>query len=73
MSTPYFRFKQFSVWHDRCAMKVGTDGVLIGAWASALASEVDSLAESPVVPTAEGHILDIGTGSGLVALMLAAV
>ena len=44
MSTPYFRFKQFSVWHDRCAMKVGTDGVLIGAWASALASEVDSLA-----------------------------
>ncbi len=56
MSNPYFRFKQFTVWHDRCAMKVGTDGVLLGAWA-------------PV----EGvtTLLDVGTGSGLVALMLA--
>ena len=33
MGAPYFRFKQFTVWHDRCAMKVGTDGVLLGAWA----------------------------------------
>jgi tRNA1Val (adenine37-N6)-methyltransferase len=52
----HFDFKQFRVSHDRCAMKVGTDGVLLGAW-------------SPI----EGsrRILDIGTGSGLVALMLA--
>ena len=32
MGSPCFRFKQFTVWHDRCAMKVGTDGVLLGAW-----------------------------------------
>ena len=32
MSTPYFRFKQFTIYHDRCAMKVGTDGVLLGCW-----------------------------------------
>lgn len=51
-----FTFKQFFVAHDRCAMKVGTDGVLLGAWA-------------PV----EGvqSVLDIGSGSGLIALMLA--
>lgn len=52
----YFDFKQFRVYHDRCAMKVGTDGVLLGAWA-------------PVVQAQ--RILDIGTGTGLVALMLA--
>ena len=55
MSTPYFRFKRFTIYHDHCAMKVGTDGVLLGAW-----SKVDGK-----------RILDIGTGSGLVALMVA--
>lgn len=50
-----FSFKQFTVVDDGAAMKVGTDGVLLGAWASA----------------AGGRILDIGTGSGLIALMLA--
>lgn len=55
MSQPFFQFKQFTVWHDKCAMKVGTDGVLLGAW-------------TPVESSA--RILDIGTGTGLVALML---
>lgn len=56
MPNPYFQFKQFVVFHDKCAMKVGTDGVLVGAWA-----QVDGA----------GRMLDIGTGSGLIALMLA--
>lgn len=56
MGTSTFRFRQFTIAHDRCAMKVGTDGVLVGAWA-----------ELP----AEGHLLDVGTGCGLIALMAA--
>lgn len=51
-----FRFKRFYIDHHLCPMKVGTDAVLLGAWAS--------------VPQ-EGKILDIGTGSGVVALMVA--
>ncbi len=61
MSSDSFRFKQFEVFHDRCAMKVGMDGVSLGAWAC-LPDGAD-LVDTP--------ILDIGTGSGLIALMLA--
>jgi len=73
MSTPFFRFKQFTVWHDRCAMKVGTDGVLLGAWCHSspnrlLASSPNRFTDSPIH---RFTILDIGTGSGLIALMLA--
>ena len=32
MSNDFFKFKQFTIFHDRCGMKVGTDGVLLGAW-----------------------------------------
>lgn len=56
MSNPYFRFKQFTVWHDQCAMRVNTDGVLLGAWAQG---------ENPSL------ILDIGAGTGLIMLMMA--
>jgi tRNA1Val (adenine37-N6)-methyltransferase len=60
MGAPFFRFKQFTVWHDQCAMKVGTDGVLLGAWCP-----LPSRANECV------RVLDIGTGSGLIALMIA--
>lgn len=51
-----FHFKQFTINQDRCAMKVGTDGVLLGAWVNVSHAK---------------KILDIGTGTGLIALMLA--
>lgn len=49
-----FKFKQFEIHQDRCAMKVGTDGVLLGAWA----------------PGGK-RILDVGSGTGLISLMMA--
>lgn len=52
-----FQFKQFSVNQDRCAMKIGTDGVLLGAWAT--------------VTHRPFSILDIGAGTGILSLMLA--
>lgn len=64
MSSPGFKFKQFYVAHDRCAMKVGTDGVLLGAMAPLGSAECR-------VQSAALRVLDIGTGTGLVALMLA--
>lgn len=52
----YFQFKQFKIIQEKSAMKVGTDGALLGAWADVSGAK---------------QILDIGTGTGLIALMLA--
>lgn len=54
--TKPFQFKEFSIDQDRCAMKIGTDGVLLGAWTSIQDAY---------------SILDIGAGTGILALMLA--
>ncbi len=56
MANPYFQFKQFTVWHDRCAMKVGTDAVLLGSWMRVEGAR---------------RLLDIGCGCGIIALMAA--
>lgn len=52
-----FKFKQFEVNQDQCAMKIGTDGVLLGAWAT--------IENNPFA------VLDIGAGTGIIGLMLA--
>lgn len=54
MANDYFKFKKFTIWQANCAMKVGTDGTLLGAWANG-----------------GRRILDVGTGTGLIALMMA--
>ena len=57
MSQQPFQFKKFKVHQDRCAMKIGTDGVLLGAWSS--------------IEHEPKSILDIGAGTGVIALQLA--
>lgn len=61
MANDFFQFQQFTISQHRCAMKVGTDGTLLGAWAR---TSIPSVSEEP-------RILDIGTGTGLIALMMA--
>lgn len=56
MPASTFRFKQFTIHQDRCALKVGTDGAVLGAWATVNRAR---------------RILDIGTGTGVLALMAA--
>jgi tRNA1Val (adenine37-N6)-methyltransferase len=58
MPNPFFRFKQFVIHQDRCVMKVCTDSCILGAWTAL------ELKQSK-------NTLDIGTGSGLLSLMLA--
>ena len=54
MANNYFQFKKFTIYQDRCGMKVGTDATLLGAWAHGGRT-----------------ILDLGTGTGIIALMMA--
>ncbi|GAC32397.1 tRNA1(Val) (adenine(37)-N6)-methyltransferase [Paraglaciecola polaris] len=57
-----FQFKQFFIEHQSCAMKVGTDSIMLGSWVKC---------STPVQTHAATRMLDIGTGSGLLAIMLA--
>ncbi|MGQ9620343.1 MAG: tRNA1(Val) (adenine(37)-N6)-methyltransferase [Bacteroidales bacterium] len=56
MANNYFRFKKFTIYQDKCVFKAGTDGVLLGALADI---------------AGDGWLLDIGTGTGLIAIMAA--
>ena len=60
MSNSFFNFRKFSVLQEKCAAKVGTDSVLLGAWADV------SLSDDSVC-----NVLDVGTGTGVIALMVA--
>jgi tRNA1Val (adenine37-N6)-methyltransferase len=67
MPNPFFKFKQFTVYHDRCAMKVTTDSCFFGAWTAGEIknSNADSYREKI------RNVLDIGTGTGVLSLMVA--
>lgn len=69
MANSYFQFKAFTIHQDKCAMKVTTDGCLFGAW---LTEEMGNL-EPGISGTGitNRSVLDIGTGTGLLSLMLA--
>ena len=67
-----FKFKQFSVDQGNVAMRVNTDGVLLGAYAAGvLENAVDAKSSLSTTSPAAFKVLDIGTGTGVIALMIA--
>lgn len=62
MPNSYFRFKQFIIQHDRCAMKVTTDSCIFGAWAAREIKKEEAKVK---------NVLDIGAGTALLSLMIA--
>lgn len=73
MDSTGFQFKQFFVAHDRCVMKVGTDSILLGSWITphlSTSENAEKNASATILANVSGA-LDIGSGSGLLTLMLA--
>lgn len=64
MPNSYFSFKQFTIYHDRCAMKVATDSCLFGAWVAAETGGSQAAGRGST-------LLDVGCGTGLLSLMIA--
>ncbi len=71
MASSIFKFKQFSLQQDNSAMKVGTDGVLLGAWAGAQHRAQHDLCCDALGDSHGCSILDIGSGTGVISLMMA--
>src|SRR3954465_13879430 len=84
MANSYFQFKQFTIQQDQCAMKVTTDACLLGAWVAERMKSFTELTQGDakdtqgkakektnIAPIAFQKLLDIGTGTGLLALMVA--
>jgi len=67
MANSHFQFKQFIIYQDRCAMKVTTDACLFGAWTAEEVKRQEVTRQTSDVR----RVLDIGTGTGLLSLMLA--
>jgi tRNA1Val (adenine37-N6)-methyltransferase len=71
MPNPYFQFKQFTIHHDRCAMKVTTDACLFGAWCAHEIQKAKYEIRSTKYEERSTQLLDIGAGTGLLSLMVA--